>query len=151
MGMKVVIIMGSAADQPWADEIATAVKAWGIEVVSHISSAHKVPEHTMGLVQRYQAEQQVIYVTVAGRSNALSGAVAANSVHPVIACPPFKDKADYLTNIHSSLQMPSDVPALTVLEPKNVAAACARIFGLVDAGMRSKVAGCLSEVKASFK
>ena len=36
--------------------------------------------------------QKVVFVTVAGRSNALSGVVAANTHRPVIACPPFKDK-----------------------------------------------------------
>ena len=38
--------------------------------------------------------RKIIFVTVAGRSNALSGVVACNTQCPVIACPPFKDKID---------------------------------------------------------
>ena len=68
-------------------------------------------------------------VIIAGRSNALSGFVAANSPFPVIACPPFKDKLDYLVNIHSSLQMPSKVPVMTVIDPKNAVLAAQRILG----------------------
>ena len=38
-------------------------------------------------------------VTVAGRSNALSGVAAANSKYPVSVCPPFSDKDDMMVNI----------------------------------------------------
>jgi hypothetical protein len=30
--------------------------------------------------------------------------ISANSVHPVIACPPFKDKMDFMVNINSTLR-----------------------------------------------
>ena len=39
-------------------------------------------------------EKDLIYITIAGRSNALSGFVAANSDFPTLACPPFSDKSD---------------------------------------------------------
>ena len=70
-----------------------------------------------------------MYVTVAGRSNALSGVVASNSTRPVIACPPFADKDDMMVNINSTLQCPSYVPVMTILEPINVALSIKRIFG----------------------
>ena len=38
-----------------------------------------------------------MYITIAGRSNALSGFVAANSEFPTIGCPPFSDKSDMLS------------------------------------------------------
>ena len=69
-----------------------------------------------------------VYITVAGRSNALSGVVASNVKCPVIACPPFKDKIDMMVNINSSLICPSKVPVMTVLEPLNVAIATRYIF-----------------------
>ena len=81
------------------------------------------------MIERYEkAVSKVIFVTVAGRSNALSGFVAANSSFPVIACPPFKDKLDYLINIHSTLQMPSKVPVMTVIDPENAVLAIERIL-----------------------
>ncbi|MCF7801884.1 MAG: AIR carboxylase family protein, partial [Candidatus Marinimicrobia bacterium] len=65
-------------------------------------------------------------------SNALSGFVAANSEFPTIACPPFADKVDMLVNIHSTLQMPSKAPVLTVIDPGNAALAVKRILDLVQ-------------------
>ena len=60
-------------------------------------------------------------IAVAGRSNGLGGALAANLVLPVINCPPFKDKVDMLVNINSSLIMPSRTPAGTVVDVRNAA------------------------------
>lgn len=67
---------------------------------------------------------------IAGRSNALSGLVASQARQPVIACPPFKDRHDYLINIHSTLQMPSKVPVLTIIDPANAALATEKILKL---------------------
>ena len=67
-------------------------------------------------------------MTIAGKSNALSGVIASNSKYPVIASPPFKDKLDMLVNIHSTLQCPSNVPVMTILEPINVALSIKKIF-----------------------
>ena len=73
----------------------------------------------------------MIWVTVAGRSNALSGVIAANSKYPVIACPPFSDNDDMMVNIISTLQCPSSVPVMTILEPDNVSLAISKIFNFV--------------------
>ena len=73
---------------------------------------------------------RVVYVTVAGRSNALSGVVACNTHYPTIACPPFSDKDDFMVNINSTLQMPSNVPVMTILEPVNVALSIKRMLTL---------------------
>ena len=81
----------------------------------------------------------------------MSGVVAANSVHPVIACPPFADKNDMLVNMHSTLQMPSDTPVLTVVDPKNAAVAAVRILGLADENLKAKTEKRIKEIKASFK
>ncbi len=71
-----------------------------------------------------------MYVTIAGRSNALSGFVAGNSDKVTIACPPFSSKEDMILNLNSTLQMPSNVPVLTVLDPGNCALAVKRIIEL---------------------
>lgn len=149
--MKVVIIMASSSDKEWADKIQEALDLWGLASTLHLASAHKVPEKVFEIVQSYNREKEVIYITIAGRSNGLSGVVAANSVHPVIACPPFKDKDDLMVNIMSTLQMPSDTPVLTVLEPVNAAGACARIFGLLNDDMQELVQEKIDEVKESFE
>jgi len=148
--MKVIIIMGSLSDKEWAKKIEDNLKTWNLEFEEYVLSAHKGPEKVFALVMKYNEEPDIVYVTIAGRSNGLSGVTAANSIHPVIACPPFKDKEDMLINIHSTLQMPSDTPALTVLDPKNVASACARILGLANKETQNQVKEHIKQVKNLF-
>ena len=148
--MKVVIIMGSPTDSDWGGKIKAELDKWGLPSEAIVASAHKVPEKVFGIVKSNNKKKDLVYVTIAGRSNGLSGTVAANSVHPVIACPPFKDREDLLINIHSTMQMPSDTPVLTVLDPKNVAAAAARMLGLSNEEMRVKIKERIMEIKNSF-
>ena len=142
--------MGSPSDNEWADKIKVELDKWSFQSELIVASAHKVPEKVLENVQKYNQEKDIVYVTIAGRSNGLSGVVAANSVHPVIACPPFKDKQDLLVNIHSTMQMPSETPVLTVLDPNNVAGACARMLGLADSDVQNKVKEKIEEIKKSF-
>jgi 5-(carboxyamino)imidazole ribonucleotide mutase len=149
--MKVIFLLGSESDKEFAEKIQKELDAWKVEYVLHVASAHKVPEKVLEIVQSYnESDEPVVYITIAGRSNGLSGVVAANAVHPVIACPPFKDKEDMILNLNSTLMMPSDTPVLTVVDPKNAAVAAARILGLVSEEMRGKVVGRIREVKAGF-
>ena len=126
--MKAVLIMGSTADEPWALQITKGLDARGVAWEQHAASAHKEPKKVLAILEANADAQGIVYVTIAGRSNALSGFVGANSTHPTIACPPFKDKVDMIVNIHSTLQMPSKTPVLTVLDPDNCAESIARIF-----------------------
>ena len=126
-----VIIAGSTSDRDHVNKIRDELEKKQISARIHYSSAHKNTLDVMNLIQFYDGKpRKTIWVTVAGRSNALSGVVAANSRNPVIACPPFKDKVDMMTNINSTLQCPSKVPVLAILEPGNVAIAIRRMFNL---------------------
>jgi len=127
--MKTVIIMGSTSDEHHAKKITDKLDTYGIQWERHAASAHKEPRKVLDILDSNKNEKDLVYITIAGRSNALSGFVAANSKFPTLACPPFSDKADMLVNIHSTLQMPSNTPVLTVLDPGNCALAVKRIFG----------------------
>jgi 5-(carboxyamino)imidazole ribonucleotide mutase len=128
--MKAVIIMGSTSDEPHAKKITDKLDDFNIEWEQHAASAHKQPLKVLEILQANEKNKDIVYITIAGRSNALSGFVAANSNFPTLGCPPFSDKADMLVNIHSTLQMPSNTPVLTVLDPGNCALAVKRIFGV---------------------
>ena len=127
--MKVIIIMGSTSDEPHAKKITDKLDEYNISWEQHAASAHKEPTKVLEILDSNSNEKNIIYLTIAGRSNALSGFVGANSSFPTLACPPFSDKTDMLVNIHSTLQMPSNTPVLTVLDPGNCALAIKRIFG----------------------
>ena len=127
--MKTVIIMGSTSDEPHAKKITDRLDEYGIAWEQHAASAHKNTLKVLEILEANKDQKDIVYVTIAGRSNALSGFVAANSEFPTLGCPPFSDKADMLVNIHSTLQMPSNTPVLTVIDPGNCALAVKRIFG----------------------
>lgn len=135
--MKAVIIMGSKSDLDWSKKIVDSLKDFGIESVVRVASAHKTPLKVLEIVKEYEREE-VVFVTVAGRSNALSGFIDANTFRPVIACPPYSDKFAGM-DILSTLRMPSGVSPMTVLEPEQAGLAVAKIFALKDNKLAEKV------------
>jgi 5-(carboxyamino)imidazole ribonucleotide mutase len=145
----VVILMGSKADLDHCQKIADACKGYGLDTVLHIGSAHKTPEHVSGLLRQYEADPRPkVYITVAGRSNALSGFTDGAVSAPVIACPPVSD-AFGGADVYSSLRMPSGVAPALVLEPVNAALLAAKMLGLVDAGIKEAV--IRSQIKQAEK
>ncbi|SDC28872.1 AIR carboxylase family protein [Williamwhitmania taraxaci] len=137
MNKKVVIIMGSKADLDWANQIATVLNSFEIEAVLRIASAHKVPLKCYNLIKEYEKEN-VVFITIAGMSNALSGFTDAQTHCPVIACPPYSDKFGG-TDLFSSVRMPSGVAPLTVLSPENAALAAAKIIALSNEDVRAMI------------
>ena len=85
--MKVVIIMGSTSDEPHAKKITEHLDKYGIVWEQHAASAHKEPLKVLDILKMNRNKENIVYVTIAGRSNALSGFVAANSEFPTLGCP----------------------------------------------------------------
>jgi 5-(carboxyamino)imidazole ribonucleotide mutase len=102
-----------------------------------VASAHKTPERVLKLVRELEKEVE-LFITVAGRSNALSGLVDAQTFKPVIASPVLSERFGG-ADIFSSLRMPSGVAPLVILEPEEAALAAAKIIGLYDPQVREKV------------
>lgn len=149
--MIVPFILGSKQDLDHAKKIHAILDDYGIKHVTYVASAHKVPEKTLSIIKKYsEMKESIVFVTIAGRSNALSGLVSANTHFPVVACPPFSDKADYLVNIHSTLQMPSETPAITVVDPGNAGQAIVRILALTDKDLVKKIKNHIKVVQHSF-
>lgn len=127
----VAIVMGSRADLAHAETIAHDVRKYGIFVDLRVLSAHKNGDRAVAaLVEYNHSLEPGCIVAIAGESNGLGGALAAGTCLPVINCPPFRDDADYLVNIHSSLRMPRHVPAATVVKPALAAQAAVRSLNL---------------------
>ena len=135
----VVILMGSKADLEHCNKISDACKSYGLETVLRIASAHKTPEHALAILKEYEAsERPTVYITVAGRSNALSGFTDGSVSSPVIACPP-SSEAFGGADVYSSLRMPSGIAPAVVLEPVNAALLVAKILGVANAEVREQV------------
>jgi len=128
--MKAVIISGSKKDKDHVKEIVSALEELKVACETHYYSAHKETKELLAVLDEYNPQKGIVFITVAGKSNALSGIVACNTDHLVIACPPLLSTADYLVDIHSTLRMPSKCPVLTILRPENCALAVKRIMKL---------------------
>lgn len=128
----VIIILGSNSDLDWGKQIAKHLDEFKIEYKIHVASAHKTPEYLLSILKNYEdINKQIVYVCVAGRSNALGGFVDAQTKYPVINCPPYSEKYKGL-DVLSSLRMPSGVACMTVIEPEQAALAAAKILGVRD-------------------
>lgn len=134
---KVIIIMGSKGDLEHSKKIAGVLKDLGIEYKLRIASAHKTPMKVMDIIREYENED-VVFITVAGRSNALSGFIDAQTTKPVIACPPYSEKFSGV-DIYSSLRIPSGVCPLFILEPEEAGLAAAKILALADKDLEKRI------------
>ncbi|MDG6218629.1 MAG: AIR carboxylase family protein [Candidatus Thermoplasmatota archaeon] len=131
MKNKVKIIMGSEKDFEFCKKIGETLEKFNIPYEYRVGSAHKTPEKVLEILDEDKKEIDIIYITVAGRSNALSGFIDNNTSRPVIACPPYSDKYAG-ADIFSSLRMPSGSAVLTVIEPEAAGIAAAKIFALIN-------------------
>ena len=146
---KAVIIMGSERDLDFCREIAKHLKDLGVDFEFRVASAHKTPEKVLAILMEFEKEK-IVYVTVAGRSNALSGFVDANTSKPVIACPPYSEKFGG-ADIYSSLRVPSGVGSVVTVEPEGAAIAAAKILALgnekLEKGVRDYQLGKKKEIE----
>ena len=146
---KVVIIMGSKADMDWSGRIASRLSGLGVEAVMRVASAHKVPLKCLDIIREYEGAAGV-FITVAGRSNALSGFADAQTALPVIACPPYGERYGG-ADVFSTINMPSGVAPVLVADPGNAALAAAKILALSDSEVLRKVKQYQQELKDTLE
>jgi 5-(carboxyamino)imidazole ribonucleotide mutase len=137
MAELAVVIMGSERDLDYSREIAKYLKLLGVSYEFRVASAHKTPEKVLEIIKDFENEK-VVFITVAGRSNALSAFIDGNTSKPVIACPPYSDKFGG-ADIFSSLRVPSGIGSVVTIEPEGAAIAAAKILGLEDAVLAAGV------------
>ena len=131
MTAQVIIIMGSKGDLPHAQAVVKTLKALEISYQMRVCSAHKATQRLLEMLQTYEQIGPLVYITIAGRSNALSAVVDANTRYPVIACPPYSDRFGGM-DVLSSLRLPSGIASPTILEPEGAALLAAKILALSD-------------------
>lgn len=137
MKEKAVIIMGSERDLEFCRDIAKCLKILGVDFEFRVASAHKTPSKVLEILKEFE-DKKTVYVTVAGRSNALSAFVDANTSKPVIACPPYSEKFSG-ADIYSSLRVPSGIGSVVTIEPEGAAIAVAKIFAVENKDLEKRV------------
>jgi 5-(carboxyamino)imidazole ribonucleotide mutase len=136
---KVVLIMGSKRDLDHARSIGRVLEGYDVNYVYEVASAHKTPEHLLKILKTYEkTRDNIVYITIAGLSDSLSGVVAGFTKYPVIACPPDYERYGW-SKVFSSVMTPKGVPVSLVLRPENAALAAIKILALSDSLLYKKI------------
>lgn len=149
----VVVFLGSEKDKPQAERIVSfwEKNGFGINYEVRALSAHKLAENVLSTVKGYEEKfERIVFIAVAGRSNALGPLIAGHSLFPVINCPVLSEKFNYLDFL-SSLRMPSNVPCSTILEPENAALHAVKILAINNAELKKKLEEYLKKFKKGIE
>lgn len=131
---SVAIVMGSDSDLPILQGAIDQLAALHIPFEVRILSAHRTPEAAMAFAKSAEGRGVGVIIAAAGKAAHLAGAMAANSVLPVIGVPVKASTLDGLDALLSTVQMPAGIPVATVAidGAKNAALLAAEILALSD-------------------
>jgi len=134
---KVSIIIGSDSDKELSDAAAGILKEFGAEYEQRTLSAHRSPKALAQYVESTDAE---VFICIAGLAAALPGAVAAQTIKPVIGVPK-EVKLGGIDALLSIVQMPTGVPVATVGidGAKNAALLAIEILALSDKQLKESL------------
>ena len=110
---EVLILMGSASDWKHLQGAVEVLRALGVGFEVHVSSAHRTPERTVGLVRSAEAAGCQVFICAAGMAAHLAGVVAAHTVRPVLGVPLPGGVLDGVDALLSTVQMPGGIPVAT--------------------------------------
>lgn len=138
---KVAVIMGSDSDLPVVEKAIDTLKEYGVPFEVHVYSAHRTPEQVRDFVSGAADNGFGVIIAAAGMAAHLAGAVAANTVLPVIGIPVSAKKLDGMDALLATVQMPSGIPVATVAidGAKNAAILAAQIIAVSDAELTEKL------------
>lgn len=111
---KVGILMGSASDLPVVEKAIKVLKEYGVPHEVHVYSAHRTPIESAEFAKNAKDRGFGAIICAAGMAAHLAGAIAANTVLPVIGIPVKSTNLDGLDALLATVQMPSGIPVATV-------------------------------------
>lgn len=148
--MFVAVLMGSDSDLPVMQSTLDVLNELQIPYEVRISSAHRTPVETHDYVTTADKRGCGVFIAAAGLAAHLAGAVAANTVKPVIGVPLDAGSVQGMDALLSTVQMPGGIPVASVAigKPgaKNAAYLAAQILALSDKDLAARV---LANRKAS--
>lgn len=111
---KVAVIMGSDSDLPVVQKSIDTLKEFGVPYEVHVYSAHRTPAQTQEFTSKAADNGFGVIIAAAGKAAHLAGAIAANTILPVIGIPVKSSTLDGLDALLSTVQMPGGMPVATV-------------------------------------
>ena len=138
---KVAILMGSDSDLPIVEKGINVLREYGIPHEVHVYSAHRTPAEAAAFVSAAKDNGFGVIIAAAGMAAHLAGAVAANTVLPVIGIPVSCKNTGGFDALLATVQMPSGIPVATVAidGAANAAHLAAQILALSDDALYEKL------------
>ena len=138
---KVAIIMGSDSDLPIVEKGINVLKEYGVPFEVHVYSAHRTPVETADFVKSAKDNGFGVLIAAAGMAAHLAGAIAANTVLPVIGIPVSCKNTGGMDALLATVQMPSGIPVATVAidGAANAALLAIQMLALSDAELYDKL------------
>ena len=146
---KVGIIMGSDSDLPVVEKAADTLRALGVPFEAHVFSAHRTPVEARDFALNAAEKGFGVLIAAAGKAAHLAGAIAANTVLPVIGIPIKASTLDGLDALLSTVQMPAGIPVATVAidGAQNAALLAAQILAVEDAALSDRLKALRQEAR----
>lgn len=139
----VAILMGSDSDLPVVQSGIDVLKKFAIPFEVKVSSAHRTPQQTHDYVKDADQRGCAVFICAAGMAAHLAGAVAANTVKPVVGIPVDAGPLQGFDALLSTVQMPGGIPVASVAigkaGAKNAAYLAAQILSLADSDLAAKL------------
>ena len=138
---RVAIVMGSEHDLGVVQKAADCLKSLKVAYEVRVLSAHRSPE-ACALFSRTAEENGFgVIIAAAGKAAHLAGAIAANTVLPVIGIPIKASVLDGMDALLSTVQMPGGIPVATVAidGAENAALLAAEILAVNDPELRERL------------
>ncbi len=130
-----VILAGSGSDKDYVAKIVQSLRVYEIPYEVRVASAHKQPEPLLNLIKEYDSlNGPLVYIAVAGGTDALSGTLSFHSWRPTISNPP-----DYPQVNISCLENPPGSSNAYVKRPENVGRFIAQLFSSFNETYREKL------------
>lgn len=138
---KVAVVMGSESDFDVVKKTVEKLKAFGVESVVRVISAHRTPDEAHNFVLNAENEGIEVIIAAAGKAAHLGGVLAAYTVIPVIGLPIKSSTMDGLDSLLSIVQMPAGIPVATVAinGAENAALLAVQMLALKDQGLKEKL------------
>jgi 5-(carboxyamino)imidazole ribonucleotide mutase len=140
----VAIIMGSRSDWPTMRHAAEALDELGIGWEARVVSAHRTPDRLYAFAKSASEAGFKIIIAGAGGAAHLPGMTASMTDLPVLGVPVQSKALKGLDSLLSIVQMPAGVPVATLAigdaGARNAGLLAARILGLADPGIATRVA-----------
>jgi phosphoribosylaminoimidazole carboxylase PurE protein len=111
---EVAIVIGSRRDWDIMKSAAQTLRELGVSYEARVLSAHRTPAELAQFVRQAEAAGTKVFIAAAGMAAHLAGAVASQTVLPVIGVPLCCGELHGLDALFSMVQMPPGVPVGTV-------------------------------------